>query len=460
LVLALIYIVAISLIVVALADWVSNDLSNTTKFNDAAQFDSALRSVVQLGIQNIRYNPMSAQVAPGVCWTPDPSTGTESGHTFNGYSVDVWCSTVQDLNNISQTRVVTLYACLSSASPSAATDCQNHPSLTAKVAFDDYYNNSPAYLSATCTPPQCGQSATALQWTWGTIPNGIPSPSTTTTSPPPSSTTSTTTSTTSTTTSTTSTTTTSTTTTTTSTTTTTVVTGKKLVILSQPQTFATTNSSAGTTSGSFIIQSQTSAGVPITQSSSLTVTLSHSTNGSLTGSYAPSTITIPANSSVGIAVFSITGNSSSSPATFTVAASASGYTSSLNQTETVQSDANSTSTSIGAIASQSIPSSGATVTYTVPINNQSGFATQYYEVTAVGGVLAGESVGGSGYATCLAIRAGRINNASVNIGTSSTRFAGSISPTTVSFEVTQYTSSSCTTESGSYFQGDSTLTVG
>ena len=180
LILALIYITAISLIVVSLAGWVSNDLTNTTKFSNAAQFDSALRSVTELGIQNIRYYPGATWSTPAIpgpsyCWQP-AGGGSMSSQTINGYSVAVWCSTVQNLAS-AQTRIVTLDACLSTVSEA---NCVASPSLQAKVAFDDYLPGNSPIASSTCTAT-CGSSAITQYWSFGTVTGGVPTPSTTTT---------------------------------------------------------------------------------------------------------------------------------------------------------------------------------------------------------------------------------------------------------------------------------------
>ena len=120
LILALIYVVAVSLVALALADWATNDLSNTTKFSNASQFDTALRSIVELGTQNIRYKPLnttlSTTIPPqpgpvGLCWTP--TSGSMDSQIVDGYSLAVWCQTTESTASIksSATRLVTLYAC-------------------------------------------------------------------------------------------------------------------------------------------------------------------------------------------------------------------------------------------------------------------------------------------------------------------------------------------------------------
>ena len=167
----------------ALAGWVTNDLSNSTKFSNAAEFNAALRSITELGIQNIRYQPLFAttdasQNKIGACWTP--STGSEASEPFNGFNVAVWCTTKEDLTKskgIPGTREVTLYAC--PATITTGLGCQTTPSLTATVSFDDYPSNGGSTLSVTCSYPNCGFSATPVSWTWGSNPGGVPTPSTT-----------------------------------------------------------------------------------------------------------------------------------------------------------------------------------------------------------------------------------------------------------------------------------------
>src|SRR5271165_5564156 len=58
LVLALIFMVAVGLIVGGLASWTSNDLKNALNFQSARNAQYALSSASQLAIQNIRYTPL------------------------------------------------------------------------------------------------------------------------------------------------------------------------------------------------------------------------------------------------------------------------------------------------------------------------------------------------------------------------------------------------------------------
>jgi hypothetical protein len=168
LILALIFIVSISAIVGTLADWAMNDLGNTTKFDAASKLDYAMSGATEVAIQSIRYKPIYTETAstnaePGYCWTPG-NGATVSGLTLNGYSVDVWCSTLQQLTaSTTGTRIVTFYTCLSTESVQS---CVANPFLKAVVAYDDYPNShTQAPLTQTCTTT-CGEGASQQEWVW------------------------------------------------------------------------------------------------------------------------------------------------------------------------------------------------------------------------------------------------------------------------------------------------------
>src|SRR5580704_18613891 len=71
LILALVYIVSVSLIVGALADWAMNDLNNTTHFQNASSLDNAVSGATEIAIQSMRYYPQyPATITTANCWTP------------------------------------------------------------------------------------------------------------------------------------------------------------------------------------------------------------------------------------------------------------------------------------------------------------------------------------------------------------------------------------------------------
>jgi hypothetical protein len=182
LILALAYIVAVSLIVGALADWAMNDLNNTTHFNSTSQLHIAASSVANLAIQNIRYapdpsNPADKTLTPlGPCWTPATvSPPNVSQYPIDSYTVAVWCTTKTAFAS-DKTRTVTFYACLSSLTSSstsgdvstAMTSCQNSPLLTAVVVFDDYPAQGAPGQTVQCNIGlgQCGEGMKLQSWLW------------------------------------------------------------------------------------------------------------------------------------------------------------------------------------------------------------------------------------------------------------------------------------------------------
>ena len=200
LVLALIFMVAVGLIVGGLASWTSNDLKNALNFQSARNAQYALSSTSQVAIQNIRYTPLLGGVdggdggatlnasPPSYCWAPTPFTAPPAGDSYvseltvQNYQVAVWCSTVWNPTSAS-TRVVTVSACLTSvistpsnpgslsAVQSAATACAAQPGLQTTVTFDDYSASNPTPHTNACSPPPsseaCGTGMTVNSSTIG-----------------------------------------------------------------------------------------------------------------------------------------------------------------------------------------------------------------------------------------------------------------------------------------------------
>ncbi len=160
--LALGYVILVGAIIAALAGWISADLNNTSKFSFAQSYDSALNSTVELAVQSIRYTPLvgTGQTLnaspPSYCWGSAPP----STETVNGYSIDVWCSTLANYES-STTRVVTISACASTTSAAA---CSVSPQLQAVVIFDDYASGDTP-IDSVCTVT-CGTSMAIESWTF------------------------------------------------------------------------------------------------------------------------------------------------------------------------------------------------------------------------------------------------------------------------------------------------------
>jgi hypothetical protein len=181
LVLALVYLVAISLIVAALTTWSENDLNNTAKFNSARSLQYAATSVTDLAIQNIRYTPLlttsqTLNASPpsycwGTGWISEMTTPASGG--VPGYTVASWCSSTWDPASAS-TRVVTISTCVT-ALPTTATQaqataaaavCAANPYLQAVVTFDDYPPGVNAPTTSECNA-YCGSAQQINSWVWG-----------------------------------------------------------------------------------------------------------------------------------------------------------------------------------------------------------------------------------------------------------------------------------------------------
>lgn len=174
LVLALIFLVAVSLIVSALLTFVGTSLSATTNFNNERNLEYATTSTVNLAIQQTRstFNASLLEASPPQpCW----GTGTSS-LAINGYTINVWCSMTWKPFSGS-TRTITYSACPQygqSNVPDAwqyAWQCAQTPLLQAIMTFDDYAANSPVTsepepCSVTKT---CGQTQDQLSWLWSPI---------------------------------------------------------------------------------------------------------------------------------------------------------------------------------------------------------------------------------------------------------------------------------------------------
>jgi len=172
LILALVYVVAVSLVVLALASWASNDLNNTAKFVKQTQLEASARNTAEFAINSIRYTPLlgANQTLNNLsnCWgTSSPSTQTynfQNGASTNqtSYTFAAWCQTTWT-PLASTSRTVDVDVCLSTISASA---CENSPYLFVQVIFDDYPNGSQsAPIQSICTV-WCGQGINIVQWVW------------------------------------------------------------------------------------------------------------------------------------------------------------------------------------------------------------------------------------------------------------------------------------------------------
>jgi hypothetical protein len=182
LVLALVFLVAVSLIVTGLLTWVGTSLNATGSFASERNVEYTATSAVNLAIQTTRYTFDAG--------SPQQFLNNETPELCASYptqtpSVDVYCSMTWQPYS-ANTRVFTYSACNVSTGTNAATDCAASPLLQAIVAFDDYPAGvaSPSPTPSGCTPivkqgfppPQnaqdngsCGESMTQISWQWNPV---------------------------------------------------------------------------------------------------------------------------------------------------------------------------------------------------------------------------------------------------------------------------------------------------
>ncbi|MGA7833853.1 MAG: hypothetical protein WCA31_01445 [Acidimicrobiales bacterium] len=169
LILALAFLTAVSLAVLMLSGWATNDLNNSAKFSSANSLTLAASDMMNEAIQYVRYNPViSSSQAVGVpspvvaCWGGEE---TKLVPVIDGDQVAVWCSTVWEPLSY-QTRDVTFDACPIDVSAAA---CRGSNVLLAtEVIFDDYppAPASSAPIQNLCTV-WCGSGMTVSSWGWG-----------------------------------------------------------------------------------------------------------------------------------------------------------------------------------------------------------------------------------------------------------------------------------------------------
>jgi hypothetical protein len=173
LILALVFLVAVSGMVLALAGSTSNNLLNSVHFTATRTVDNAASNAIQVAVQTIRYTPTleTGGVAqtlnaspPSYCWGSGPPSSYQDPNSTT--VIDVWCSTVWTPSS-ANSRVVTLSACPTFVTIDAAT-CAAHPLLQEVVTFDDYPAGVSAPNSGQCAV-YCGTGITVNSLVWSPL---------------------------------------------------------------------------------------------------------------------------------------------------------------------------------------------------------------------------------------------------------------------------------------------------
>jgi len=172
LILAMVFLISISLVIMALASWTTNNLNNTLKFRYSSSSLYAAEAATQVALRASRYTVPASTVTGYIC------PGTLSPITLNGVTVQDWCVTKQPGFGQYSSRTVTITACLLPAGSSlngntmcgvgvGAGSTTAPAVLTAVVNYDDYASGSDI-TKPSCTnagnQSTCGASMTIYSW--------------------------------------------------------------------------------------------------------------------------------------------------------------------------------------------------------------------------------------------------------------------------------------------------------
>jgi hypothetical protein len=168
LILAFVLLLVSSLTVLALASWVTNDLNNTSKFQNAGSLLYAAGGATQSAMWTARYTFTDSTIIGGY-----PCPGSYPLMSMNGYQVADWCvartpGSMLPGTPANATRQVTFYACLISSGTGPLSANCSHPLLTAVVYFDDSDPLKPGQLNVNCTSyanqSTCGRIMAVARW--------------------------------------------------------------------------------------------------------------------------------------------------------------------------------------------------------------------------------------------------------------------------------------------------------
>ena len=152
LILALVFLLAVGLLLVVLASTTGADLLNSTNLRGQRSIEYSADGVTTIAAQNARYSGNPYSSSPTDCL---PNGGSMS---INGVVLAVYC-TQQLWDPISGvTRVINLYACHSGTCSSA------NAVLQAQVTYDDYSVSNEYHCQYGGATSTCGTAMTIDSW--------------------------------------------------------------------------------------------------------------------------------------------------------------------------------------------------------------------------------------------------------------------------------------------------------
>ena len=181
-ILALVFLIVVSLITISIAGLTAADLRLTSNFSSAQSMTAAADGATEVAISYARYNFVGATLNnPAPC---NPS------QLFNNQSVQAWCDT-HWIPLAPATRTVIVSTCLASVTSGVA--CESSPLVQAIVVFDDYpasssYSSCVPVDPSNPTPPPnatCGSQMDLQSWAYNVVPPTVTSYDVTLPGPPP-----------------------------------------------------------------------------------------------------------------------------------------------------------------------------------------------------------------------------------------------------------------------------------
>jgi hypothetical protein len=175
LILAIIFLMVVSLVITAILTWAGTSLTATGSFQTERDTEYGATAAVNLAVQTTRTTFDAGSPAPFLNNPTPELCATYATPGGGSTSVHVYCTMVWQPYS-SNTRVFTYSACLSGSSADASgTSCAAAPLLQARFAFYDY-PSAAASISSTpqeCQPVSsggaCGQNVAQLSWQWNPI---------------------------------------------------------------------------------------------------------------------------------------------------------------------------------------------------------------------------------------------------------------------------------------------------
>jgi hypothetical protein len=157
LILALVFLVAVSTIVIALLGFAGNDLKNVANFQQGRTLKGAADSAMEVAIQEVRYSSTACPSSGLVIPIPNPNSS-------NDVTIRIWCNPPTETESpTAASRVITFQACSESAFQNNQCSPTNNPYLTTIVTFDDFASSNLIASTTPCTTT-CGASESINSW--------------------------------------------------------------------------------------------------------------------------------------------------------------------------------------------------------------------------------------------------------------------------------------------------------